>query len=260
MAVEEEEKLDEKTIGFLEDAKKGKPRRFALVCKGAKVVSLVVYKKGSLEKYKKEAKEGGKGQFYFGIVDGKGANLNFKLARADGFDKAPGPTQGLKQFLAEKADLKVMPIYEIVDAIGPVLDADDPLTARFLKLQDAALTACDKYPDRAAEINDLCLEIGKLLSQDEVKPAQGKIETLEGLLKTLAPPPAGDGAAAKPPAAPPPPPGTPAPASANPPPAPPPPPAAATDKPPAAPAPPAAASPPPPPPPPPAGRLPEFMD
>lgn len=240
MAVDqEEEKLDDKTIGCLEDAKKGKPRRFALVSKGAKIVSLVVYKKGSLDKYKKQAKEQGQGQFFHGVVDGKGANLNFKLARADGFEKAPGPTQGLKQFLTEKAGLKVSPIYEIVDEIGPVLDTDDPLTARFVKLQNAALAACDAHPDRAEEINSLCGEIGKLLDRDEASDAKGKIESLEGLLKQLGGPAAPVKVAAAKPAA--------APAPTPP-----------TD---VSPAPPPSEVPPvPPPPAPPADRLPEFMN
>ena len=62
------------SVGFLEDVKKGKPRKFAMICKGTSVVSLVVYKKGSIESRKKEAKESGKGLFYFGVVDGKGKN------------------------------------------------------------------------------------------------------------------------------------------------------------------------------------------
>src|SRR5688572_32349679 len=37
---------DADTKDFLEDVKKGKPRRFVMVCKGAQIQSLILYKKG----------------------------------------------------------------------------------------------------------------------------------------------------------------------------------------------------------------------
>jgi hypothetical protein len=117
--------LDAETIGFLEDVKKGKPRRFVLITKGETIVSLVVYKKGSVEKYKKEAKEEGKGELYFGVVDGKGQNISFKLCTADGFDKAPGKDSKLKAFLKDEADLKFKPVYEIVPELPKVSETDD---------------------------------------------------------------------------------------------------------------------------------------
>jgi len=42
MAKDPQEKLSDDTIACLEQAKKGKPRKFVLVCKGAAIVSLVV--------------------------------------------------------------------------------------------------------------------------------------------------------------------------------------------------------------------------
>ena len=108
--------MSEESIAFLEDVKKGKPRKFAMICKGTSVVSLVLYKKGNVEKRKKEAKEAGKGQFYFGVVDGKGISIRFVLARADGFDSPPVKTAVLKGFLDEEAEFKCKPLFEIVDA------------------------------------------------------------------------------------------------------------------------------------------------
>ena len=82
--------MSKESIAMLDDVRKGKPRKFAMICKGTKVISLVVYKKGNVEqkkkKKKKEAKESGKGEFYFGIIDGRGMDVSFKLARADGFE------------------------------------------------------------------------------------------------------------------------------------------------------------------------------
>jgi hypothetical protein len=46
----------------------------------------VIYKKGNVEKRKKEAKEAGKGQFYFGVVDGKGPAIRFVLPRKIQYD------------------------------------------------------------------------------------------------------------------------------------------------------------------------------
>ncbi|HND52995.1 MAG TPA: hypothetical protein PLV92_11380, partial [Pirellulaceae bacterium] len=64
-------KLDKDTVGHLEALRKsGGARRFAMVCSGGAVASLVVYKKGSLDKYKNQAREGGTGQFYHGVVIG----------------------------------------------------------------------------------------------------------------------------------------------------------------------------------------------
>lgn len=177
--------LSEETIDYLEEVKKGKPRKFAMICKGPNVVSLVVYKKGNVEKRRKEAKEQGKGQFYFGIVDGKGMDIRFVLARADGFESAPVKSTVLKNFLAESADLKFKPYFEIVDSAPLVLNEDDPLVARFIALQDSALKICDAQPDRAAEINALCSKIGKALDQELSDQALVDIQALEELLRGL---------------------------------------------------------------------------
>lgn len=118
--------ISPESIDYLDEVKKGKPRNFAMICKGPNVVSLVVYKKGNIEGRKKEAKEAGKGQFYFGVVDGSGVALRFMLARADGFDSEPVKNSVLKNFLDESAGIKCKPVFEIVDSIVPVLDGDEP--------------------------------------------------------------------------------------------------------------------------------------
>lgn len=177
--------MSPESISYLEEVKKGKPRKFAMICKGTNIVSLVVYKKGNVEKRKKEAKESGKGQFYFGIVDGRGQDIRFVLARADGFESAPVKSTVLKGFLDEAADLKCKPYFEIVDVAPLALDEDDPLVARFLRLQGAALQACESHPPRADEINELCLSIGKLLEQEPNDEAAGKLDALEALLGSL---------------------------------------------------------------------------
>ncbi len=179
--------MSEDSIGQLEDVKKGKPRKFAMICKGTSIVSLVVYKKGNVEARKKEAKEAGKGQFYFGVVDGKGVAIRFALARADGFESEPVKSIVLKNYLDESAEIKCKPFFEIVDTSPLVLDEDDPLVARFLQLQAAAGAACDAHADRAAEINSLCSQIGGHLDQEQPDEATAMLESLEKLLAGLTP-------------------------------------------------------------------------
>jgi hypothetical protein len=124
--------ISDDSIDMLGDVKKGKPRRFVLLCKGPNVVSIVVYKKGSVEKSKKEAKEFGSGDFSFGImeskgvVEGKGPALTLKLARANGFEKEPTTPVKLKQFLSDHADFKSQPVFEIVDKLAELTDDDKP--------------------------------------------------------------------------------------------------------------------------------------
>ena len=116
---------DADTIKFLDEVKKGKPRNFVMICKGVKIVSLIVYKKGTVEKFKKQAKEQGKGQFYHGVVDGKGVDLAFKLSKSDGYEKPPGKELTLKDHLKTECGLKVKPRYEIVEELPAVDDSDD---------------------------------------------------------------------------------------------------------------------------------------
>ena len=119
--------VDTDTKKYLDEVKKGKQRRFVMICKGVKILSLIVYKKGPLESYKKQAKKEGKGQFYHGVVEGKGVNISFKLARSDGFDDPPGKEVVLKDFLATEAEMKFKPSYEIVDE--PPTDFDESETS-----------------------------------------------------------------------------------------------------------------------------------
>ena len=188
MPNDEAKKIDDDSRDQLDQVRKGKPRKFVMICKGTSIISLVVYKKGNVEKYKKQAKEVGTGQIYFGVIEGRGPDITFKLSTEDGFDKAPVKTPVLKAFLEEEANYKSKPLIEIVASLGPVLDPDDPLVQRFVKLQEAALAAADAHPDSAGDINTLCLEIGKHFDQEQPADAEAKLVALEKLLEGLRPP------------------------------------------------------------------------
>jgi hypothetical protein len=115
--------VDADTKKFLDEVKKGKSRRFVMICKGVKIVSLIVYKKGNEEKYKKEAKTEGKGTFYAGVVTGKGVNISFQLSR-DRFDSPPVSDLILKTHLESETGMKFKPRFEIVELLSDVDDVD----------------------------------------------------------------------------------------------------------------------------------------
>ena len=117
--------LDADSIDYLDDVKKGKPRRFVMICKGVRIMSMVVYKKGTVERYKKQAKEEGKGQFYHGVIEGKGLDITFKLCRADGYDKPPGKEIILKDFLSTETGIRFKPSYELVDVLPEISEHDE---------------------------------------------------------------------------------------------------------------------------------------
>lgn len=113
--------LSARSLEFLDKVKKGTPARFVLVTKGVRILNLVVYRKGSLETAKKEAKEAGTGVLSHGNVDGKGQAVSFKLARADGFEQAPVKDLVLKVFLAD-SNFECKPTIDIVDTLPDLGD------------------------------------------------------------------------------------------------------------------------------------------
>ena len=117
--------VDAETKKYLDEVKKGKPRRFAMICKGVKILNLIVYKKGSEEKRKKELKKAdGSGLFFGGVVTGKGKNITFELSAED-YDTTPGKDLTLRQFLETEAGMSFKAVYELVDRLSPVDEADD---------------------------------------------------------------------------------------------------------------------------------------
>ena len=117
--------IDVETKEMLEnEVKKGKPRKFILIYKGAQIKKLIVFKKGPYHTRIQQArKDGFKGEAACGIVTGSGVNLTFQLAGnkevadAIGVDNAvdaePTKVAKLKEFLNEN-DLARKPEYEIV--------------------------------------------------------------------------------------------------------------------------------------------------
>lgn len=135
-----------------------------------------------------QAKTAGfKGDAYFGVITGSGANLVFNLARADGHKEAPVQDPALKKFLDEKADWKGMPTFAIVETLPAIpFDEDDlkqPLIAKFVGLGDAIARFLDAQPARAKELTALVNGIRELLQDRNFEAAGPKLESLGQLLQ-----------------------------------------------------------------------------
>ena len=117
--------MNSESLKHLEDARKGKLRRFVIISKGVKILSMVIFKRGSISKYKKEAKKEAKGKFFHGVISGKGKKIVFQLSSEDGYDKPPGKEIILKDFLAKKSGLLFQPEYQIVTCLLYTSDAAD---------------------------------------------------------------------------------------------------------------------------------------
>lgn len=108
--------LDDDSQKNLDEARNGQARKFAMVCKGEKIISLVVFKSGSVDKYKAQAKEKGSGDFSHGEIAGKGLNLIFRVAKSDGFKEVPAKDQKLKEFLKTETGTAFTPAFALVES------------------------------------------------------------------------------------------------------------------------------------------------
>lgn len=191
---------DTDTIKFLEEVKKGKPRRFVMICKGIKILSLIVYKKGTVESFKKKAKEHGQGQFYHGVVDGKGQNIVFNLCKEDGYDQPPGKALILKDYLKSHLSMQLKPDYRIVEALPDVVEEDEAdeieeeaiadvpdtseIQARFSSLAAGIKQFVATQPDRRVEILKPAKVVKEYLAdpssnaQPDANDALAKVEEL----------------------------------------------------------------------------------
>lgn len=205
------EAINEATEKCLDEAKKGLVRKYVLICKSSTPVSLIAFKKGKFETVEKEAKRIAMGQAYFGTVEGSGQVLTFKLARSDGFDKAPTKSTNMVEFFKEHGIEVSRVVFEIVETVDLVLDENDPLVIRFRKLQPEAVVASDAHPNEAGQIAALCRQVGSHIDRDEDKQALAKLEELEQKLISLRRPatPTAPAANVPPPPVPPPPPNAP---------------------------------------------------
>jgi hypothetical protein len=119
------DKIDDESIKFLQDVKKGKPRKFVMIKEGVQIDKLYIFKKGPFDRYVRLAKqEGVRGEAFWGVVRGDGVDIQFELSRADGFENPPGTEIRLKEFLKEETSYKFEPNYVIVETLTPIEEAE----------------------------------------------------------------------------------------------------------------------------------------
>jgi hypothetical protein len=168
------------TVKSLEDARKGKPRNFLLICKGTNALYLAVDKRTIKQSSVNEARKAGHtGQPYFGTITGKGVDLVFNLAKSDGYDSEPIKPKELKDFLAEHADIVAKPTFNIVEAAIPIpFDPEDlshPVVIRFQKLEAVVQKVIAAQPDRKAVLAKTIADIRDLLLDDKFDEADTHI-------------------------------------------------------------------------------------
>ena len=182
--------LGEKCDEFLDQAKKGKPRSFLLVCKGSRVKYLAVKKKPVKKSELAEAKKlGFKGQAYFGVITGQGMNLVFNLSMEDGYTAPPCKEKSLKNFLGQHANFECKPTFAIV-ATAPTIpfDEDDlsnPLIARFVAMEEKISNVLVARPEVAAELTKTVSEIRLLLQDGDFTGAEPGVSALATRLQEL---------------------------------------------------------------------------
>ncbi len=182
--------LGESTEKFLDQAKKGQPRSFLLVCKGNKVKYLAVKKKPVKKNELNEAKKSGyKGEGYFGVITGKGMELVFNLSTSDGYTAEPVKDKILKDFLEEKANFKCKPTIAIVATLPDIPfddeDLKNPLVARFVALGEKITQVLDLNPSAEGELKQTTSEIRGLLQDADFNSAEPRVNALETRLQEL---------------------------------------------------------------------------
>lgn len=126
--------MDADSIKFMEDVKKKKLRKFVLIAKGVSILQLVVFRKGQFTtQLQKALKSGPKGPGRFwGIAEGSGVDVVFKLSIDDGFTVDPVKPIALKAYLKEHTGTAFKPRFEFVsqaalDAAAKEAEESDPL-------------------------------------------------------------------------------------------------------------------------------------
>jgi hypothetical protein len=120
-----DDRFDDASHKFLQDVKKGKPRKFVMIKDGVQINKLIVFKVGTFDRVLRKAKQDGtRGETYWGLLRGDGTDIRFELSRTDGFVAPPGTDIRLKDFLREVTGLKLEPTYTIVEKLADVDDED----------------------------------------------------------------------------------------------------------------------------------------
>lgn len=118
--------IDKDLYDGLQQARKKKPRYFALIAKGADVVGLIVQKKVINDGAAQKAKSESKGTLVIqGVCCGEGADLKFEV---EGKEPSIQPKK-IKDFIEEQTDLTLKPYWSVVTQLSGVEDEEAPPAA-----------------------------------------------------------------------------------------------------------------------------------
>lgn len=181
--------IDENSKKLLEQVKKGKDLKFALITKGAKVKKLIIFKTGSATGQIQQAnKDGYKGKAYWGEALCRGSTVAFQMTRADGFDRAPGKEKILKTFIFEETQLKIVPDYVIVDGDldksgASKMEAElKAIASSLAKLKGSLGDAIAQDPTCRPAIMKHVADIQKAIKSKDADKAQKTFNTLKAML------------------------------------------------------------------------------
>src|SRR5262245_22396482 len=115
--------IDKDLYDGLQQARKKKPRYFALIAKGPDVVGLIVQKKAITDSLAQKTKSESKGNLIIqGVCRGEGVDLTFEVL---GAEPSILPTK-IKAFIDEQTELQLKPQWLVVQALTAVPDDDAP--------------------------------------------------------------------------------------------------------------------------------------
>ncbi|MEL7473372.1 MAG: hypothetical protein AAGK04_08645 [Planctomycetota bacterium] len=198
--------LDPESRAMLDKARKGNVLRYAMVCKGPKVIGLSVFKRGQADAKVRQLKQAGsKGQGYSGVVTGRGPNLQFQLLAGEGHEEGPVRDAILKKFLKDAAGLMSKPTFEIVHELSEVGDTEKPpegaesgervyatpnikgLLAALKQLTPAVQKVVKRQPESKAELMALVKRAKDAIDANQPGPAKAALVALGERLKRRAP-------------------------------------------------------------------------
>ncbi len=202
--------------------KKGKDRKFILICKGAAIKTLIVFKKGPFgPKIVKAKKEGFRGQAVCGVISGKGVHLTFHMPgtsevsdamKTEGnvYHDEPCKLAKLRQFFKEEGGMQFKPEFQIVTRLTDIhtvneTDEDREVGERrkaaeskgaeqlkqqlshvlIKKLIPLARQAFAVQPSKREEILGPPVSIKEALSTDQLDVAKREILEYGALLKQI---------------------------------------------------------------------------
>ncbi|MEO0482306.1 MAG: hypothetical protein AAF138_01655 [Planctomycetota bacterium] len=196
--------MDAETCAMLDRVRKGKALRFAMICKGANVLGLSIFKKGQPDAKLRGLKNAGfKGIGYTGVVRGKVMDITFELAAADGYEKEPVREAIIRKFLKDHADLAAKPTFEIVRQLSAVTEDEEgdaestgseatesgadlsPFIAALKQVTPKLQQAIKSAPETKDDLMGLVKEVKTAIDAGDADGARSSMIRLSARLKAL---------------------------------------------------------------------------